>query len=69
MIKKADGFRDEIQTLLGQKLDKNACDIGCSIGIATAKELVEGDIDNLIKLADDTLYSVKLKNKGTYAFL
>lgn len=60
MIKKADGFRDEIQTLLGQKLDKNACDIGCSIGIATAKELVEGDIDNLIKLADDTLYSVKL---------
>lgn len=69
MIEEADGFRTDIQELLGKSLDKNACNIGCSIGIASAEILVEEDIDKLIKNADDTLYKIKLKDKGTYAFL
>lgn len=69
MIDKAEGFRADIQALLGKSPDNKACNIGCSIGIASADVLVDEDIDNLIKIADDTLYKIKLRNKGTYAFL
>lgn len=69
MIEEADGFRSDIQALLGKRLNKKACNIGCSIGIATTEQIESDEIDDLIKLADDMLYSIKLKNKGTYAFL
>lgn len=44
--------------------------ITCSIGIALNEAVrEEKDIHELIKKADDAMYSIKKTQKGTYAFL
>ena len=69
-IQKADGFRRVIQNRLGKQIEiaPNTY-IGCSIGIATSELEGVDSVDELIKKADDVLYSVKTKTKGTYAFI
>ena len=69
-IDKADGFRRAIQNRIGRQveIDPNTY-IGCSIGIATSEFESENSVDALIKKADDVLYKVKTKSKGTYAFI
>ena len=59
-----------IQNRLGKQneIDQNTY-IGCSIGIATSEPADENSVDALIKKADDVLYCVKTKLKGTYAFI
>ena len=43
--------------------------IGCSIGIAKSDTFTEvNQLDEMIKCADDSLYNVKAKGKGTYIF-
>ena len=44
--------------------------ITCSIGIAMASDVKsEDEVTEMIKLADDRLYSVKTSVKGRYAFI
>ena len=69
-IDEADGFRTVIQNRLGKQIEINQNTyIGCSIGIATSELADENSVDALIKKADDVLYCVKTKSKGTYAFI
>jgi diguanylate cyclase (GGDEF)-like protein len=69
-IKLADGFREAIEERLHIKIeidDKHK--IGCSIGITTCDALkTENSLDELINVADETLYTVKASGKGTYIF-
>lgn len=69
-IEKAEGFKKEIEDKLEKKIsmgqDKK---IGCSIGISTSDAVEKRSIDEMIKQADDLLYTVKTTNKGTYAFI
>lgn len=66
----ADGFKVDIETTLGKEIqieDKHK--IGCSIGITTCEMFAtENYVDDLIKVADDSLYHVKAAGKGTYIF-
>ena len=56
--------------MLGYAVEVDAAHkISCSIGIAMNNNVQEEeDIHELIKKADDILYSIKKKRKGTYAF-
>ena len=65
------GFDDEISRVLGYEVQIDAAHkITCSIGIAMNSSVrEEEDIHELIKKADDILYTIKKKEKGTYAFL
>lgn len=70
-IDATDGFRESIEKCVGHEItvkEKNR--ITCSIGISMSSE-AEGkaDIDELINLADDLLYTVKRTEKGRYAFI
>ncbi len=69
-IKAADGFTETIQETLNMKVeiaDKHK--ISCSIGITVCDTFVtENDVDDMIKVADDSLYSVKAAGKGKYIF-
>ena len=69
-IDEADGFRDSIEeTLQMQVAMEENQKIGCSIGITTCEEFVSvHELDDMIKVADDSLYSVKAAGKGTYIF-
>ena len=69
-IRLADGFRDEIESTLDKKVQiEDKYKIGCSIGITTCDFFVtENYVDDMIKVADDSLYTVKAAGKGTYIF-
>ena len=67
-IDEADGFSAEISEKLGQSfsIDKQH-QISCSIGIAAGDHIcTENDMTEMIKRADDLLYSIKTTTKGTY---
>lgn len=66
----ADGFKTEIEETLGIQIDlQDKHKIGCSIGITTSDSVdSENYVDDMIKVADDSLYSVKATRKGTYIF-
>jgi diguanylate cyclase (GGDEF)-like protein len=70
-IDETDGFRETIEQYVGHPIQvtkKNR--ITCSIGISMAPDVQsEEDVNKLIKLADDLLYSVKTTEKGRYAFI
>lgn len=68
---KEQGFRREIAQVTGQPVEiDSAHQITCSIGIALNEKVrEEKDIHELIKKADDAMYSIKKTQKGTYAFL
>lgn len=67
-ITEAEGFEKEISESLGEKItiEKEQW-ISCSIGIV-AKENIrdEDEINEMIRQADDLLYSIKTSTKGTY---
>ena len=69
-IKAADGFKDTIQKTLHTEVeiaDKHK--ISCSIGITICDTFAtENYVDDMIKVADDSLYSVKASGKGKYIF-
>ena len=68
IIDEADGFSAEISEKLGQSfsIDKQH-QISCSIGIAAGDHIcTENDMTEMIKKADDLLYSIKTTTKGTY---
>ncbi|MBQ3558658.1 MAG: GGDEF domain-containing protein [Agathobacter sp.] len=69
-IEETDGFKESIEATLGMKVEiEEKHKIGCSIGITTCDEFAtENYVDDLIKIADDSLYSVKAAGKGTYIF-
>jgi diguanylate cyclase (GGDEF)-like protein len=71
IIEETDGFRATIENYVGHPIEvtkKNR--ITCSIGISMAPNVQnEEDVNKLIKLADDLLYSVKTTEKGHYAFI
>lgn len=69
-IEEADGFKVAIEETLQMKVQiEEKHKIGCSIGICTCDEFVtENAVDDLINIADDSLYSVKAAGKGTYIF-
>jgi len=66
----ADGFKDAIESTLQIQVEiEEKHKIGCSIGITTCDRFIsENYVDDLIKIADDSLYSVKAAGKGTYIF-
>jgi diguanylate cyclase (GGDEF)-like protein len=70
-IRIADGFRQDLEKLLGRKVDPSEpADITCSIGIATTvMNDREFDVQELINEADKVLYEIKNEQKGTYRFL
>lgn len=67
---KEDGFRGAISAKLGRdvRIDSKH-QIGCSIAITLSDNLENCSIEKLIKEADDLLYIVKTKAKGTYRFI
>lgn len=69
-IEVTDGFKESIEVTLGMKVEiEDRHKIGCSIGIATCEMFTrENYVDDLIKIADDSLYNVKAAGKGTYIF-
>lgn len=70
-IRESNGFQKQIENYLGLtvELDETRL-ITCSIGIAAAPEIRdEEDINQLIRKADDRLYSVKTGEKGHCAFI
>lgn len=66
----ADGFQEDIENMLHLQVqieDKHK--ISCSIGISTCENFTtENYVDDMIKIADDSLYNVKAAGKGTYIF-
>ena len=67
-IERTNGFEKEISEKLGMeaKIDKSKR-ISCSIGVTTASDIrSEDDMNEMIKRADDLLYSIKATTKGTY---
>lgn len=69
-LEEARGFDEAISRVLGYTVEVDAAHkISCSIGIAMNNNIQEEeDIHELIKKADDILYSIKKTQKGTYAF-
>ncbi|WP_455720885.1 diguanylate cyclase [Agathobacter sp.] len=69
-IAEADGFRKQIKRYLKHDVEFNEeKNITCSIGIAYAQDVTtENEITDLIKKADDLMYTVKTGEKGHYAF-
>lgn len=65
------GFHRDITRMVGKSVEiDRAHRITCSIGIALNEKVrEEKDIHELIKKADDAMYSIKKTQKGTYAFL
>lgn len=70
-LEEEDGFSTQISELLGNEITIDLQHrITCSIGIAiNEKVLTEDDINELIKDADQILYSIKGDKKGKYAFM
>lgn len=69
-ISLADGFKESIENTLQMQVEiEDRHKIGCSIGITTSDNFTtENYIDDMIKVADDSLYNVKAAGKGTYIF-
>ena len=69
-IKEADGFKIAIQEALNIRVEiEEKHKISCSIGITVCDTFAtENYVDDMIKIADDTLYSVKASGKGKYIF-
>lgn len=65
------GFKKQIEEYLGHEITVDAGRlITCSIGIASAANVHnEDEINELIRKADDLLYTVKMGEKGHYKFL
>ena len=70
-IDTSEGFRESIEKYMGRKIEvQKENRITCSIGIAMASDVKsEDEVTEMIKLADDRLYSVKTSVKGRYAFI
>lgn len=70
-IQKSGGFEQEISERIRQKVViDSAHKISCSIGIAASSGIHdEEEINQMIKNADNLLYSVKTSTKGTYKIL
>lgn len=70
-IQAANGFMESIRKVLGRDIVINEKDkISCSIGIMQAESFThEAQLDEMIKKADDSLYSVKASGKGKYIFV
>lgn len=68
MIAEAGGFEEAISENLDKKIViAKERQISCSIGIAAGENIRdEEEINQLIKRADDLLYSIKTSTKGTY---
>lgn len=70
-IEHTNGFQKDISERIGHAvaIDEHYR-ITCSIGIAASGSICEeNDVNSLIRKADDLLYSVKMNQKGTYAFI
>ena len=65
-----DEFKESIENTLQMQVEiEERHKIGCSIGITTCDNFTtENYIDDMIKVADDSLYNVKAAGKGTYIF-
>ena len=65
------GFKKQIEEYLGHEITVDAGRlITCSIGIASAANVHnEDEINELIRKADDLLYTVKMGEKGHYKFI
>lgn len=70
-INETEGFKKQIEEYLGHEITVDAGRlITCSIGIASAANVhSEDEINELIRRADDLLYTVKMGEKGHYKFL
>lgn len=69
-IKKADGFIQEIESKLDMNIEIHKSNkISCSIGIAKTEQFTKvNQLDEMINIADNALYSVKATGKGNYIF-
>lgn len=69
-IAEADGFSRQIKKYLNHDVEFNEeKNITCSIGISYERNVTsESQITELIKKADDLMYTVKIGEKGHYAF-
>ena len=69
-IADADGFSRQIKKYLNHEVEFNEeKNITCSIGISYERNVTsESQITELIKKADDLMYTVKTGEKGHYAF-
>ena len=69
-IEEADGFSSQIKKYLNHDVEFNEeKNITCSIGISYERNVTsESQITELIKKADDLMYTVKTGEKGHYAF-
>ena len=69
-IAEADGFSSQIKKYLNHDVEFNEeKNITCSIGISYERNVTsESQITELIKKADDLMYTVKTGEKGHYAF-
>ena len=69
-IAEADGFSRQITKYLNHDVEfKEEKNITCSIGISYERNVTsESQITELIKKADDLMYTVKTGEKGHYAF-
>ena len=67
-IDQADGFEKAISEKLKKQISiRKEQRISCSIGIVLAEDIHgEEEINQMIKRADDLLYSIKTTTKGTY---
>lgn len=70
-IDATDGFKKSIEAHIGQTIEvQKENSITCSIGISMAANVKsEEEIREMMKLADDRLYTVKTSVKGRYAFI
>ena len=70
-IRRSNGFQRQIENYLGHEIEVDEkYRITCSIGISTASKVkTEEEFNDLIKKADDLLYTVKKMEKGHYAFI
>lgn len=67
-LDETNGFQKRLEEKLGQQIQPEEKQrISCSIGIVSSHQIQsETDINNMIKKADDFLYTIKSSTKGTY---